>query len=78
MRTYKGTVSKGVLGVQHVLVEANSSEEAIAIVKSEGRRFAYGESMMPTNELRSYINSKLKSGDYEFLGKLPNWLEHEF
>jgi hypothetical protein len=74
MKTFKGTVSKGALGVQHVIVEANSSDQAIQIIKSEGKTFAYGENVIETDELRSYIKSKVDSGDYEFLGQLPDWL----
>jgi hypothetical protein len=74
MKIYKGAVSKGALEVQHVIVEANSVSEAIQIIKSEGKRFAYSEYVMEIDELRSYIKSKVESGYYEFLGQLPHWL----
>ena len=74
MKIFKGLVSKGVLGAQHVVVQANSPEEAILIIKSEGRSFSYSEVVQEDYDLRSYIRSKVESGVYEFLGVLPNWM----
>jgi len=72
-KIYRGLVNKGVLSAIHAVVEADSSSEAIEKIKDAGYRFHISDNVSEDSDLRSYIKSKVQSGDYIWVGELPRW-----
>ena len=72
-KIYRGLVNKGVLSAIHAVVEADSSSEAMEKIKDAGYRFHISESVSEDGDLRSYIKSKVQSGDYIWVGERPHW-----
>ena len=72
-KIYRGLVNKGVLSAIHAVTEAESASEAIEKIKDAGYRFHISESVSEDGDLRSYIKSKVQSGDYIWVGERPHW-----
>jgi len=70
---YRGLISNGTLSATYAVTEASSPSEAIQNIKDAGYRFSISESVFQDTDLRSYIKSKVGSGDYIWVGPRPHW-----